>query len=273
MNLVADVLKFLQGEPPKTFSEIFDALDFEGTRGELRTCLESMALQAKLLKGNCADGFTRYSLTKFEREPIAPAAAKSPASTTSHAQPTDVASAAASTPETSVRAGVEVGHRKANSPIADIVLRLLTSRGREWLTVRDMVFRSGDAVTAQQITSALQNLRKSGLAEVTGKCAGARWRATQSPRPQGTTEPEAVAAAAEVVAASEPSSSATPPALPRTLSPLPARLLARIESIAVDIEDLTGEAIDAGLGASALKSLIAAGGAIRRALLPYNLRN
>ena len=164
MSLADDVLKCLQGEAPQTFTEIFDALDFDGTRGELRTCLKSLAQQARLIKGACADGFTRYGLTQFERVPIASTPAKSPASIASHAQPTDVAGAAASTLETS-----------------------------------------------------------------------------------------------------------TP--LPGALSSLPARLLARIESVAVDIEDLTGEAIDAGLGAGALKSLVAAGGAIRRALLPFNLRS
>lgn len=59
----------------------------------------------------------------------------------------------------------------------------------------------------------------------------------------------------------------------KTLSPLPLRLLARIESVAVDIEELTGEALDAGLGTGAIKSLVTAGGALRRALLPFNIRN
>ncbi len=54
--------------------------------------------------------------------------------------------------------------------------------------------------------------------------------------------------------------------------PLHAQLLARIGGIAADIDDLTGEAIDAGLGAGALKSLVAAAGCLRRALMPFNLR-
>lgn len=268
-RLVDDILKFLHGEPPRTFMEIFDAIDFDGTRGELRSCLESLRSSAKLLTGRCADGFTRYSLTKFERVPIAATPRKSPAPSQPEAQSTDVAGAAVAVSEIPART------------IAQRVHELIAGNGRKWSSVSALAEQSDGALSPRQVTQGLQRMRLACLVEMKGDRAGARWRAVSSPGPQGSTENACTAAGAVAVSPEPLSSMAPAPADPpqaalassKTLSPLPLRLLARIESVAVDIEELTGEALDAGLGTGAIKSLVTAGGALRRALLPFNIRN
>lgn len=268
MSLAHDVLKVLAGEPPLTFAQIKQALDFAGTAGELRVALEELAGAGKILKGARKDGFTSYSLPKSERTTAVRLAEKPSMPAPSHAQPSDVAGAAAP------------ASRASLPKLAAQVIALLQAMPRP-CGVRDLVERSNGTLKPMQITHVLRRLRTQGLVHMTGSRAGARWQVVSTPGPHGTTE-TACAAAGAVDAEPEPLSSmaldsADPPqaepASSTTLCSLPARLLARIESIALDIEDVSGEAIDAGLGGGALKALIAAGGAMRRALLPFNLRN
>jgi hypothetical protein len=258
----AYVLKYLEGEAPQSIRDISIALDLHNQMPELRACLQGLRRHNKIFEGAFADGIKRYSLKPFM--PPAPPSAAAP----------------------SVDAAKSVGRPAPEAlvalTIADKVLSLM-ARVRQPATVRDLVHESRGDLIAIQITTALQQLKEKGRVVLTGSRAGSRWSSVETPGPQGATDSNTSAAAGAVVASPEPLSPATSessaiplagdPTLSRTLSRLPLRLLARIESIAVDIEDVTGEAIDAGLEPSGLKSLVAAGGAIRRALLPFNVRN